>query len=93
MIREGKFLGYTKTEQGERCNEWRVGREDNKNCEFPSEERIKELGSNFLGTTDDGSPRLLDVKRGENYLILRIVPKTDRGKISSLFCAIGLETK
>ncbi len=92
MVLEGKYWGY-KTEDGKRCNKWRVARAENTDCIFPSEERIKELGRSLLGTTKAGKNRFLDVWRFRNCLMLQIQPKTDRKKMHALIVAIGSETK
>lgn len=99
MVLEGKYWGYTKTEEGKRCNEWRVARAENTDCTFPSEKRIKELGLSLLGTTEAGENRFLGVRRWQRKsiysccLLLQIQPKTDREKIRVLVAAIGSETK
>jgi len=83
-----KFWGYTKNDEGQRCNKWRIGRSDNAGCNFPADERIKELASQVLGAAFIGIEY-----HSENCLLLQVVPKTDRKKITELAEVLGLETK
>ncbi len=75
-------------------NEWGVRSEDRADCKFPIYRRITELGFQILGMTEEHEHRFRGSKRlGKNWLLLMILPHTDRNLIAALVATIGLETK